>query len=249
MWKCDFKRTAGSVNFCGALLIMILGAVTGTWELVGSIAASQYINENAGLFILCYSILHSNGFLLAMLLACVLPAGALFLEDYQNRCHLFFLLRTKRKIYCSSKLVITYLTGAMAAGAGFLLGLLCNLVLLAFKGVDLPLFLNNHTGEWAQLAAGLFCTILGGACWAVIGGVCAALIKNVYMAYAVPFVTYYILDTFQRRYYKKLEILNPKEWMTLEHIPVQAGIASVLCVSAIALVCYRIIMEKRLRDG
>ena len=40
----------------------------------------------------------------------------------------------------------------------------------------------------------------------------AVLTRNHYLAYAMPFVLYYVLTLFQSRYYPELYFLSPRYW-------------------------------------
>ena len=53
---------------------------------------------------------------------------------------------------------------------------------------------------------------LSGAFWACVGMLFAALTGSKYMAYASPFIIYYVLIILCERYFTFLYVLYPKEW-------------------------------------
>jgi hypothetical protein len=61
-----------------------------------------------------------------------------------------------------------------------------------------------------MIAATLF---LSGAFWSLVGFTMSALTMNRYMAYASPFILYYVLIILHERYFDKLYVLYPKEWL------------------------------------
>jgi len=61
-----------------------------------------------------------------------------------------------------------------------------------------------------MIAAILF---LSGAFWSLVGFTFSSLTMSKYMAYASPFISYYILIILHERYFEKLYVLYPKEWL------------------------------------
>ena len=53
---------------------------------------------------------------------------------------------------------------------------------------------------------------MNGALWSLVGSAAAVLTKNSYLAYASPFILYYVMTMFQERYYENLYFLSPKQW-------------------------------------
>ena len=52
-----------------------------------------------------------------------------------------------------------------------------------------------------------------GAFWSLIGMTAAALANSKHMAYATPFIFFYVLVILSERYFKGIPFLNPKIWM------------------------------------
>jgi hypothetical protein len=95
---------------------------------------------------------------------------------------------------------------------------------------------------------GVFFLFLGGSAWALVGGFAATALRNRYLAYAMPFILYYMLSVFQERYWGAFYVLNPREWVYPEHL----GLVPTLILSGVALiidaVLYSIIMRRRIVD-
>jgi hypothetical protein len=56
---------------------------------------------------------------------------------------------------------------------------------------------------------------LSGALWAMLGMLLSTVTMNTYMAYAAPFILYYVLIILQERYARDIFMLNPQNYLTL----------------------------------
>lgn len=56
---------------------------------------------------------------------------------------------------------------------------------------------------------------MSGAFWSLVGITASAATNNKYMAYASPFMIYYLLIILKERYFSNLYVLYPKEWITV----------------------------------
>lgn len=54
--------------------------------------------------------------------------------------------------------------------------------------------------------------MLNGGIWSLTGTVLAVLMEDKFVGMGAPFILYYILVSFQKRYYAELVYLNPQEW-------------------------------------
>lgn len=80
------------------------------------------------------------------------------------------------------------------------------------------------------------CGFLNGALWSLVGGFSAVVTRNRYLAYAVPFILYYVLSVFQERYYQSLFFLSPRYWaVPVYYSPV---FCIVMLLSLCILVCF-----------
>lgn len=77
--------------------------------------------------------------------------------------------------------------------------------------------LSEHGPVFSELCLKVLLSFLrgflNGALWAMTGGFAAVVARNGYMAYAVPFILYYVMSVFQERYYRALFFLSPRYWM------------------------------------
>lgn len=96
------------------------------------------------------------------------------------------------------------------------------------------------------VASSLLRGFLNGAFWGGVGTLAAIMLKNRYLAFSIPFVTYYVLTIFQKRYYETLFFLSPRYWAApvyysnLFCISVLFVLAAVVSVSLIFMVYRRL---------
>lgn len=81
--------------------------------------------------------------------------------------------------------------------------------------------------------------------YALLGGVISVGSNNRYMAYASPFILYYIISTLLKAYLSDYPILNPEEWMLLRISSESQVIVILLAANLIAGTGYLIMMERR----
>ncbi len=143
-----------------------------------------------------------------------LPYSGNFLEEYRSRFDRFLMLRTSRKSYVISKVLVTGLSG----GIGIFLGIcmitgMLSLVFWPMEAID-----AEETGKLlAELFRSSFLVSLMGNLWGSTGALLGILYRNAYMAYGGPFLVNYLLIILFNRYLPKLYVLNPREWLLQEH--------------------------------
>ena len=105
---------------------------------------------------------------------------------------------------------------------------------------------------FTDLMGRAFLFFLSGAFWSLVGGLFATLTMSKYMAYASPFIFYYVLVILSQRYFTDAYVLNPQEWLNPSELW-NAGIwgAALLVGELVILVglCYGFLMQRRIRDA
>ena len=105
---------------------------------------------------------------------------------------------------------------------------------------------------FTDLIGRAFLFFLSGALWSLVGGLFATLTMSKYMAYASPFIFYYVLIILSQRYFTDIYVLNPQEWLNPSELW-NAGIwGAALLVSELILliaVAYGLLMQRRIRDA
>ena len=126
------------------------------------------------------------------------------------------------------------------------------LAVLIFSPMELALTEDQIAQPWfAQLLLKAATLFFSGAFWSLVGFTFAALTMSKYMAYASPFIIYYVLIILNERYFKDLYVLYPKEWLFPSDVWVMGGfgVIALLCVlCAILCLAFAHIAERRIAN-
>ena len=156
--------------------------------------------------------LSSDWMTLALPILAALPCTAAFVDEVKSGFVKEYLPRTTVRKYIGGKIAACTLSGGFVLAAGILLAY--GISVLVFAPMEAPLeegmTARHYLAEMISHAALFF---LSGAFWALIGMTFSALTNSRYMAYASPFIFYYILIILNERYFPDLYILYPKEWL------------------------------------
>ena len=140
-----------------------------------------------------YQGMHSEIFIFLLPVACTLPASASYLEDLQNGISMYIMPRTSRKRYGFSKVVNCGLYGGLAAACSLLLLLVVNVIRYPLNNMQFMQWKNMGMSYHMALLENILILCLNGMLYALTGGLVGAITKNRYMAYAAPFIFYYVV--------------------------------------------------------
>lgn len=145
---------------------------------------------------------------------CSLPYASTFALDMQTGFIKSYLPRTARRNYIWSKVLSCALSGGLVLASSLLLS--CAVAATLFGRYEVSGTLAKIS-TWGAFSEGLVRFFFSGAFWALVGMTASALFKSRYMAYASPFILYYILIILYERYFDFLHLIYPKEWIYLQH--------------------------------
>jgi hypothetical protein len=196
---------------------------------------------------LMFAAMYSNIFLLVLPILSTLPYTGAFADDLNSQFIRTYLPRAGRRRYLISRTAATALSGGMAVTLGVLMLMLAYIV--AFP----PLGLSEAGIEMMPTLFSLFQAIvlvfLNAGLWALIGGVAAAIMRNKYIAYACPFILYYVATSFQQRYSKTAHFLSPREWIMPGHTDWYVIFGMVVGLCAVVGVALALLMKWRLKNA
>lgn len=158
------------------------------------------------------SALGSDGMTLALPLLAALPFTAAFLDDLKSGFLKEYLPRTTVTGYIIGRTLGCLLSGALALCLGvFLAYAVAVLLFLPLERAPTdPALIGKLIRELRQTLELMACS---GALWSAVGLLLGTVTGSKYMAYASPFVLYYVLIILHERYLPDLFILYPKEWI------------------------------------
>lgn len=156
--------------------------------------------------------LESDTIVICLPIVCALPFAASYVDDVKTGFLKLYIHRTSHRGYILGKAA-----GCLVSG-----GLVIVLGLWLAYGVSVLLFLPmeatlaegvepvNHAIELFR-SCGLIA--LSGGFWALFGMTISAFMESRYIAYAAPFIFYYILIILCERYFSSLYVVYPKAWL------------------------------------
>ena len=246
----DIKRAFSEKGFIVGTLGMVLVITLSSLEAIITLTRFAHPLPNGYHAQFIIDALASDWFTLALPILCALPFTAAFVDDIKSGYIKPYLHRTTIREYIKSKLIACALSGGLVLFIGILIS--HSLSTLIYTPMELAL----AEGETAQpyfadmltIAATLF---FSGAFWSLVGFTFAALTMSKYMAYASPFIIYYVLIILNERYFKDLYVLYPKEWLFPSDVWVMGGfgVIALLCVlCAILCLAFAHIAERRIAN-
>jgi hypothetical protein len=196
-------------------------------------------------------ILRSDAFTLTLPILAALPFTTAFVDDMKSGFIKQYLSRTSRKRYMAGKLISCGLSGALMFLPGILLAFFISAAFIA--PLELPLEDGQvaQTFFWVEATSKTFIIAFSGMFWSLIGFVLASFTMNRYMAYASPFIMYYLLIILHERYFYRLYMLYPKEWLFPEHEWALGGFGIIILIMFLTFtisLSFILFAERRLKN-
>jgi hypothetical protein len=246
----DVKRSLCGRNFIISVMGMVLVIVLSSMESIIYMVRTPEPLQNGYHAQFVIDALMSDWITLSLPIICALPFTTAFVDDIKNGFIKQYLHRSGNTSYIMGKLIACGLSG----GLTLLLGTLLAYGLSAL--VFIPMEIALGAGEAAhpyfvQLLVNAVMLFFSGVFWSLIGFAFAAFTMNKYMAYASPFIFYYVLIILNERYFSDLYVLHPKEWLfpsdawAMGHFGV---ILLLVTLSAIVSFGFAVVAKRRLAN-
>lgn len=144
-----------------------------------------------------------------------IPLSAGYLEDVKSKASRFFLIRSSYSGYLLGNSIACWLCG----GSAVLLGALSAWGITTTAFLPLERLMDNPPKPALRIIEQLTLLFLNGGFWAVIGMTMSTIMESKYIAYASPFIVYYLLVILYERYFPDAWLLCPKNWLNPEIWP------------------------------
>ena len=210
----DIKRAVFSRPFLIAYGGMVLCLIIGAFSDALSVFRMEKVHVLYGYHReLLLNALSSDIILFAVPILAAIPYTTAFTDDVKSGYLKPYLTRTTVQRYILGKGIGAAVSGGLALVLGILTAL--GIFALVFSPIEVY-------GEYAveskipDIVLRCFLFFLSGAMWASVGLLCSSLTQNVYLAYAAPFIFYYVLIILQERYFRTTFMLNPKNYLTMQ---------------------------------
>ena len=247
----DIKRALTGKGFLFGVIGLVL--VVGLSQLQAILLLSQngqaLQNGYHALFIT--NALSSDWVTMAIPILCALPYTASFVDDIKGGFIKQFMFRSNKKQYIAGKIIACGLSGGLVLLMGVILSY--SLSALIFTPMELALKEGEIAPPYfaqALMQAALF--FFSGGFWSLVGFTCASATMNKYMAFASPFILYYLLIILNERYFPDLYVLYPKQWLfpktDLWVLGSYGVIVLLLVLMAILCLGFALIAQRRLQN-
>lgn len=246
----DIKRALSGRNFLAGLMGMVLVILLASAENIILLVREPRLLYNGYHAQFVLSALQSDWVIMALPILSAMPYTTAFVEDVRSGFLKQYLPRSGKKAYIRGKLFACGLSGGLVLFAGALLAY--TLAVLVFTPMELALG-PDEVGQpyFIQFLIKAAMLFIYGAFWSLAGFTFAALTMNTYMAYASPFILYYLLVILKERYFVNLYVLYPKEWLYPSDKWVLGCFGVILLLSELMiLLClvFIVIVGRRLSD-
>ena len=246
----DIKRAVFGRSFLIAFLGMILCLMIGAFSDALSVFRMEEVRVMYGYHReLLLKTLSSDIILFAVPILAAIPYTTAFTDDVKSGYLKPYLTRTSVSRYILGKGIGSAVSGGLALIFGIVTAL--GIFFLVFSPFEVY-------GEYVvksllpDIVLRLFLFFFAGALWASVGLLASSLTQNVYLAYAAPFIFYYVLIILQERYFRTTFMLNPKNYLTMQGAwPLEgksAALTLLMLVLILQLVFY-MTAQTELRDG
>ena len=190
-----------------ALIISVSICVSSLETLLGLFPVTSLLEDDYHTKLICAA-LHSEEMNSFVPIISGLPFAANYIEDIRSRFARCVLIRSSFRSYIISRVVVCFFCGGLVVFTGILntWGISALLFGPIENKVDIA---TSARAEFYQTSS-ILCLI--GGFWAVVGMAMSTFMESKYIAYASPFVIYYLLIILCERYFPEIFIVYPKVW-------------------------------------
>lgn len=239
-FQSDMKRALASWGFWAGAAGLVIALVIGSFDSFLRIGA-EGANLQAGFHeTVLLASLSSDTVLLVAPILCALPFTASFVDDCASGFIKFSLQRSGKCSYLAARAFSTALSGGLALFTGIAVAYVL-FVLVFTPAESLPAQVVGAApaalppSVFADVLARALLFLLCGAFWSLVGQLFASFTMSRYVAYASPFIFYYVLVILSERYMKDIYVLNPKLWLNPAEVWPGGGWSAVLFLAELTV--------------
>lgn len=254
----DIYRAASSSSFIIAFLGVTAASFFGVFESLIPVFQGAFQDglPSGYTAMLLINSMESDIMYMILPIVAALPFTTAFIDDYKNKYIRAYLPRTNVKNYVVSKVSVTAIMGGSAIAIGILITLAVYALFLLPMEMPAEIIADENTIDisaqylFADVISRIFLYFLSGAVWSLIGGVFASATMSKYMAYAAPFIFYFVLTILSQRYLNNIYVLSPEAWVNPSASGVEFGNVVLLVTEIVVLlsIIYGLQIKRRLKD-
>ena len=177
----------------------------------------------------------------------IVPFGGCYVDELKSKYARFALIRSSYSTYIYSHIVVGFLSGSLVILTGSLM------IWGAIAGMLIPIE-QKIEGVEPYVIDGLIeiyvLLFVNGGLWSVVGMAMSTFMESKYIAYASPFVIYYMLLILCERYFPDAYLLYPPNWTNPDVWPYGAWGAAIflLELTLVFSILFFIRAGRRLRE-
>lgn len=247
MIRLEFKRGICSVGFYLSVVLLIIAGLLNTGDTLEYIRGMGLPEGEVRCLALLFHAMWSEALCYLIPIVSTLALSGSYLEDVQSGLLKYILIRTEKNQYLWSKVLTCALFGALTVLLALVFMLVGFMIVYPINTVEIGYLKMQTVRYYTDLFGRAFALVLNGSFYASLGGVIGTITNNKYMAYAAPFIFYYVVSTLFSAYLSDYPLLNPEEWlmMNLSSIFIVMGI--VLVLNIVSIFGYFKVVERRWR--
>lgn len=139
----------------------------------------------------------------------ILPFSGNYVDEVKSKFARFSMLRTNYSVYLLGRIIVCFLLG----GAVILAGVWAAYFVSVLTFLPMEKAANTEVNQFPALIEQCVILFLNGGFWAVLGMTMSTVMESKYIAYASPFVVYYLLVMLCERYFPRAYLIYPREWL------------------------------------
>jgi len=246
-FSSDIKRALAAKGFLFAIAGMVLMIAVASINAISSIQGVQANGFHAQLIL---SALTSDDVTLVLPILCTLPFAVAFVDDIKSGFIKQYLPRSGVSAYIKSKILASGISGGLVLVAGLFIAY--GVSALVFTPMEAALEPDQTAQPYfAEILTKTLTLFLSGAFWSLTGFTLASMTMSRYMAYASPFVMYYVLIILHERYFADFYVLYPKEWLAVSEPWVMQNLGvwvQLLLLSVVISLLFGMTAKRRLEN-
>lgn len=210
--KTDIKRAICSLPFLVSSTIMVIAIAIGAG---GKMLFPQGLEMGLGPYHhmeIVFSALRSDVVLMVAPILCTLPYTSAFLDEFNSGYIKTYIMKTHKADYIKGKVLAAGISGGLALLVGITIALFVSYLIYRPMEIASP----EMVSPILRLIKKSLIYFIAGGLWASVGTLLANMSLSKYMAYASPFVIYYVLVILSERYFRSVYVINPKEWLAMQ---------------------------------
>jgi len=223
----ELREAINNTSFKVSVLVMVVLVLGAAVSFMLPALRTGELFQHGYRYTVLLEVLSGAVLLFAAPILCTFPYTTAFLGERESGEIRFFLPRTTKWRYTLKKIQSV----AVSGGLVLVLGILVSLLILFFavgarempKEVYEPTSYDVMYGYQEPVDVAITSGVriltvtlrffLFGAFWSLIGAFCATAFRSRFLAYAAPFVFYYLLIILSERYLKDVFLLDPRKWV------------------------------------